>query len=74
MKAKLGTVIIICILVSFTFGACFNMSAGNMLNYRLRHIEDNDALIKESEEKTFATINKAVEEKDSDAKIGRAHV
>ena len=67
MKVKLGTAIIICILVSFTFGACFNMSAGSMLNYRLRHIGDNDALIRESEEKTFATINKAVEEKDSDA-------
>ena len=67
MKAKLGTVMIICILVSFTLGACFNMSAGSMLNYRLRHIGDDDALIKESEEKTFATINKAVEEKDSDA-------
>ena len=67
MKAKLGTVMIICILVSFTFGACFNMSAGSMLNYRLRHIGDNDTLVNESSSKSFETIRKAVEEKDSDA-------
>ena len=67
MKAKLGTAIIICILVSFTFGACFNMSAGSMLNYRLRHIGDDDALIKESASKSFEIIRNAVEEKDSDA-------
>ena len=67
MKVKLGTAIIICILVSFTFGACFNMSAGSMLNYRLRHIGDDDALIKESASKSFEIIRNAVEEKDSDA-------
>ena len=67
MKAKLGTVMIICILVSFTFGACFNMSAGSMLNYRLRHIGDDNALIKESASKSFEIIRNAVEKKDSDA-------
>ena len=43
------------------------MSAGGMLNYRLRHIGDNDALVNESSSKSFETIRKAVEEKDSDA-------
>ena len=43
------------------------MSAGSMLNYRLRHIGDDDALIKESASKSFEIIRNAVEEKDSDA-------
>ena len=43
------------------------MSAGSMLNYRLRHIGDDDALVKESASKSFEIIRNAVEEKDSDA-------
>ena len=66
-KLKLTITVISLILITCLSAGCFNMSAGSMLNYRLRHIGDNDALIRESEEKTFATINKAVEEKDSDA-------
>ena len=66
-KLKLTITVISLILITCLLAGCFNMSAGSMLNYRLRHIGDDDALIKESEEKTFATINKAVEEKDSDA-------
>ena len=67
MKVKLGILMIVCILVSFTLVGCFGTSAGGMLNYRLRHIGDNDALVNESSSKSFETIRKAVGEKDSDA-------
>ena len=66
-KLKLTIAVISLILITCLSAGCFNMSAGSMLNYRLRHIGDNDALIKESASKSFEIIRNAVEEKDSDA-------
>ena len=66
-KLKLTITVISLILITCLLAGCFNMSAGSMLNYRLRHIGDDDALIKESASKSFEIIRNAVEEKDSDA-------